>query len=531
VFLGPTDSNTPKIKFTTAGYTENADVYYAVVSKDDAEDMQGEGKTPDYSAYTYLDTVGVDTWERAVNGSLASEQYIYLIVYKDGEVSEPEIINTAVGGEHVEHIWGGEPYMSFYVKSGGNNNSDNPGTEKNKPLATVGEALNRLAAAYAPDDLWPGKGTDDVHPGAIIILGTVNVAEQITINGDTHPPIVLCDDPQTPGTLNATAAIGTSKNLLQLENGARVTLAGTLTLKGLKSSSADTPATKIRGVSVNSSTFTMNGGKISGYYIDANASMGFGGGVSVDGNSKFTMNNGTISDCNAGRSGGVSVTDSSTFIMNNGTISDCKATINGGVYVAGSSTFTMNNGEISKNFSTSLGGGVTLASSTFIMNGGTISDNSIHSGGGGGVYVSGGSMFTMNGGEISKNKGKEGAGVFVISGGTFTMTKGEIWGNIAAGGNINSPDGWGGGVYINRNPNNLNSSFTKTGGTIYGYDGDPNNSKNNKAVNWSNEIEEEGGHAVYIDIDDDSPLLKNTIVGENDNLYFNVPNTPDFGWD
>jgi hypothetical protein len=144
--------------------------------------------------------------------------------------------------------------MNFYVASDGND-EENSGT-KEEPLATVQKAPAKLAAAYAGDVSWPGKETEEVSPGAIIILGTVNVEEQITINNfhDVYPPIVLRDDPDTlGGTLQATDK--SSGSLLLLVTGARVTLAGNLILRGTD---------RIQGVKVAKSTFTMNGGEIWG---------------------------------------------------------------------------------------------------------------------------------------------------------------------------------------------------------------------------------------------------------------------------
>jgi hypothetical protein len=597
-FLGPSDPtkpNKPDITFTTDGYDdeEEAEVYYAVVLKAGGEEDQ---QTPGYSDYIPLNPPVRPGEDHKKQISLDPTQVgkdcdIYVIIYKDGEVSEPEIINTEEGGVVTEPIWGEEPYMRFYVASpASNGNDNNPGT-RGKPLATVGEALNRLATAYAPDTAsWQGKGTDDVHPGAIIILDTVNVAQMITIDNkfDAYPPIVLCDDPETPGgTLKATTTIEDTKSLLRLDNGARVTLTGNLILKGLKRLPRDTPATKIRGVLVTGSTFTMNGGTISGYhitgygggvYVDSgtftmyggtiseNYSTDGGGGIYVDGGSTFIMNNGTISEnfdsaLHFGKGGGgVYVDNGSTFTMENGEISKNSSMNNGGgVYVDGGSTFTMNNGTISENSSDDAGGFgggvyVTTNGTLFTMNGGTISD--CHSGCGGGVAVTTNGMFTMNGGtifdcysdfgtgggvavgingtftmnggEISKNKSYGGGGGGVaVSSSTFTMKNGEIWGNTIAG----VVAGGGGGVYL------VYARFSKTGGIIYGFDeDDPNNRKNNKIIDSHSgtdiilsELGAVGGHAVYLDAYRQQHYKENT-VGKDDILYWDYPGEPDFGW-
>ena len=147
------------------------------------------------------------------------------------------------------------------------------------------------------------------------------------------------------------------------------------------------------GVYVDSGTFTMSGGTISGCSTDGD---GDGGGVYVNGG-EFTMSGGTISGCSTygyGNGGGVYV--HGTFTMTGGTISDCSA-------VLGS------------------GGGV-FVNSTFTMSGGTISSCSAKYDGGG-VYVSGDSTFTMSGGEIRSCSASSGGGVSVDS---FIDDEGDV---------------------------------------------------------------------------------------------------------
>jgi formylglycine-generating enzyme required for sulfatase activity len=110
VFVGPSDSETPDIKFTTAGYSGNAEVYYAVV---------GGGVTkPGYSAYTgSLGVLGTGEHTEEVTLTTANGDYdIYVIAYKDGKVSAPVVINTASAGEDVDWEWGKEAFV--YVEGG-----------------------------------------------------------------------------------------------------------------------------------------------------------------------------------------------------------------------------------------------------------------------------------------------------------------------------------------------------------------------------------------------------------------------------
>ena len=194
------------------------------------------------------------------------------------------------------------------------------------------------------------------------------------------------------------------------------------------------------------STFTMNGGTISG-----NTANGAGGGVSMWGEGAFTMNGGTISGNSATAVGGVFMY-SGTFTMTGGTISGNTA-INGdggGVFVYG--TFIMNGGTISGNEATKYGGGVYVSDGTFTMTNGTISDNKAGSLGGG-VYGTHGT-FNMSDGTISGNTATNGGGVYFDANNTFEISGGTISGNTA---NNN-----GGGVYFE------GDTFEMSGSTISG---------------------------------------------------------------
>jgi hypothetical protein len=110
---------------------------------------------------------------------------------------------------------------------------------------------------------------------------------------------------------------------------------------------------------------------------------------------------------------------------------------------------------------------------------------------GGGVYVADSGTFTMEGGEISGNTASAsgsysyGGGVYVADSGTFTMEGGEISGNFASGSGSYS---YGGGVYAS------GGTFTKIGGTIYGYTEDDPLSN---TVKQGDAVQTGRGHAVY----------------------------------
>jgi hypothetical protein len=303
-FVGPSSSEMPKIKFSTEGYTEKAEAYYAVVSG------EGTSSAPGYSAYSqslgsfftgkeHEGTIDL----RAANRDLAAANGnydVYVILFKDGKVSLPIKINTKKGGEEVDWIWDtGDPYKSFYVASyGKDDETTNDGT-KEAPFATVQKALAAIATEYE-DPNWPGKGTKAEKAGGIIIVDTVVVSRDILINrkqkidlegGGTkeiviYPPLILSDDPKTPGgKLKAISAMWRNTTyglgLIHLGGGGSLFLEGHLVLEG---ENLDKP---ISGVMVFQSNFFMNGGRISGFTSH---------GVHVYGNmGGFTMNGGVIS--------------------------------------------------------------------------------------------------------------------------------------------------------------------------------------------------------------------------------------------
>jgi len=193
----------------------------------------------------------------------------------------------------------------------------------------------------------------------------------------------------------------------------------------------------------------------------------------------------------------------------------------GGVYVA-YGNFEMNGGTISDNSTTYWwGGGVQVGEGTFEMNGGTISGNTASYGGGVQVYRSNnkGGTFIMRGGTISGNTAYMcGGGVYVNGdvygsyGGTFLMIDGIITGNTA--------NKMAGGVFIHNNQNNVPTAFTKTGGTITGYNSDQ---VNGNVVKDDDGVLARVGHAVCVSGDDIVLRRKETTAGAD--VKFSVAKT------
>jgi hypothetical protein len=183
----------------------------------------------------------------------------------------------------------------------------------------------------------------------------------------------------------------------------------------------------------------------------------------------------------------------------------------GGVSLQGG-TLVMNSGEISGNTAKAFspgsaggagytsGGGIYAIGGSVSIHGGTISGNTAEATGGaagGGVYASG--PLTFSGGEISDNTVQAtgsaiGGGVVPSTGGDeFTMEGGEISGNTVL--STAAPNkAFGGGVYLN-GVFPAKYRMVKTGGLIRGGGA---GAENNKAVNASQELQTDHGHAVYV---------------------------------
>jgi len=201
-------------------------------------------------------------------------------------------------------------------------------------------------------------------------------------------------------------------------------------------------------------------------------------------------------------SGGKLVMNPGSAIKNNANTS--LGNDGGGVYINGG-TFEMNDGTISGNSAALSSGGVHIQQGTFIMNNGIISDN-IAGDNGGGVLVLSDGTFIMYGGTISRNTARNstGGGVSVL-GGTFEMNDGTISGNTVIGS--------GGGVFVE------NGIFSKTCGTIYGYNSN-DTVNSNTAKNSSGTVQGGRGHAVYA-LRGSIVKRRETTIGTGVNLTFN----------
>ena len=186
-------------------------------------------------------------------------------------------------------------------------------------------------------------------------------------------------------------------------------------------------------------TVRMLGGKIEDCEVYGN------GVIFVNDNSKFIMEGGTISECEAPiNNGGGLYADNSTITISNGAISGCKGGCGGGLYAKNSSTITISGGAIS-GCTVGAGGGLFVDRSTVRISGGIISGCiTSDTGNGGGLYANN-STIKITGGRIENNKAAHGGGVALIGKTTFEkpITNWTVIGNEAY-----ATGGVGGGIKL-----------------------------------------------------------------------------------
>ena len=314
-------------------------------------------------------------------------------------------------------------------------------------VAREGTVLNLGAKGYDKKLTIEGDGDAKIQAAFVTVSegATANMYENVTLQN-------------RKSTGNACIVIMGSKSVFNMRGG--------VTENCSRAAIADSGA-----------TFHMFDGEIKDCKVNGD------GVILVNGESKFIMDGGTISGCEADAGGGL-YADNSTVTINNGTISECTAAIKegGGLYATNGSTININSGTISK--CTALadnGGGLYADNSTVTISGGTISG--CKGVWGGGLYAENSSTIEISGGTISGCTVGAGGGLFVdsstvrISGGIISKC-------------ITSDTGNGGGLYA------YNSTLNITGGTI----------KDNKAAHG-------GGVALIGKTTFEKPITNWTVIG------------------
>ena len=269
-----------------------------------------------------------------------------------------------------------------------------------------------------------------------------------------------------------------------------------LTLKDVVIDGAEYSVAAENAAETDSIIKAASGGTIelkSGAILENNKAAQFGSGILLGNGSTFTMNGGEISGNTANGGGGVAIIGS-TMVMNGGKISNnstYKTTGQGsygaGVYVADyanasggdilfkpkPASFEMNGGKITGNKALDYGGGIL----TFPQQGekitininknGEISENQVTKGSGGAIAAFFGvTELNVNGGTLTKNSAKNyGGGVFLYDATNVTISGGTISENKAS---------QGGGVYLwptsaaNQTGGSIENNVANAGGGVYG---------------------------------------------------------------
>ena len=285
-------------------------------------------------------------------------------------------------------------------------------------------------------------------------------------------------------SVDATHAAETD-SIIKAANGGTIVLKSGAILENNKAAQFGSGILAINGVKI-----TMEDGAV--IRNNTNRNYELGGGILLGNGSTFTMNGGEISGNTANGGGGVAIIGS-TMVMNGGKISNnstYKTTGQGsygaGVYVADyanasggdilfkpkPASFEMNGGKITGNTALDYGGGVLTFPQqskkiTININNGEISGNKVTNGSGGAVAAFFGvTELNITGGTLTKNSAKNyGGGVFLYQATNVTISGGTISENKALRG--------GGGVClregsaVKQTGGSIENNVAKVGGGIY----------------------------------------------------------------
>ena len=302
---------------------------------------------------------------------------------------------------------------------------------------TVNHTLKRNTTIKSKDEdrkisiEGSNAGITVAREGTVLNLGAKGYDKKLTIEGDGDAKIQAAFVTVSEGATANMYENVTLQNRKSMGN-ACIVIMGSKSVFNMRGGVTENCSRA--AIADSGATFHMFDGEIKDCKVNGD------GVILVNGESKFIMDGGTISGCEADAGGGL-YADNSTVTINNGTISECTAAIKegGGLYATNGSTININSGTISKcTAQADNGGGLYADNSTVTISGGTISGCT--AGAGGGLYVVG-STLNIKGGTISEcfvsDTGK-GGGLFADQS-TLTISGGTIKGNKAA---------YGGGVAL-----------------------------------------------------------------------------------
>ena len=382
-------------------------------------------------------------------------------------------------------------------------NDANDGLTKDTAVRTL-EKANELANANGTRDIFLASvyqvtGTENWDLGGKTIhrykLGGYMIELKDASASLTLKDVVIDGAEYSVAAENAAE----TDSIIKAASGGTIELKSGAILENNKAAQFGSGILAINGVEI-----TMENGAV--IRNNTNRNYELGGGIMIGNGSTFTMNGGEISGNTANGGGGVAIIGS-TMVMNGGTISNNstyktsgQGSYGAGVYVADyanasggdilftptPASFEMNGGKITGNTALDYGGGVLTFPQqnqkiTININNGEISGNKVTNGSGGAVaaffgvtelnikggtltgnsaYQFGGGVFlyqatnvTISGGTISENKASAGGGVCLYTDSAVTQTGGSIENNVA-----NVGGGVCGGIY--------SGIYTMTGGAI-----------------------------------------------------------------
>lgn len=356
-------------------------------------------------------------------------------------------------------------------------NDANDGLTKDTAVRTL-EKANELANANGTRDIFLASvyqvtGTENWDLGGKTIhrykLGGYMIELKDASASLTLKDVVIDGAEYSVAAENAAE----TDSIIKAASGGTIELKSGAILENNKAAQFGSGILAINGVEI-----TMEDGAV--IRNNTNRNYELGGGILLGNGSTFTMNGGEISGNTANGGGGVAIIGS-TMVMNGGTISNNstyktsgQGSYGAGVYVADyanasggnilfkpkPASFEMNGGKITGNTALDYGGGIL----TFPQQGekitininknGEISENQVTKGSGGAIAAFFGvTELNVNGGTLTKNSAKNyGGGVFLYQATNATISKGMISENKAYK---------GGGVCLY-----YNSAAKQTGGSI-----------------------------------------------------------------
>ena len=272
--------------------------------------------------------------------------------------------------------------------------------------------------------------------GTVLNLGAKGYDKKLTIEGDGDAKIQAAFVTVSEGATANMYENVTLQNRKSTGN-ACIVIMGSKSVFNMRGGVTENCSRAV--IADSGATFHMFDGEIKDCKVYGN------GVILVYDNSKFIMEGGTISECEAPiNNGGGLYADNSTINISGGTISGCKGVWGGGLYAENSSTIEISDGTIS-GCTVVAGGGLFVDRSTVRISGGIISGCiTSDTGNGGGLYANH-STLKITGGRIENNKAAHGGGVALIGKTTFEkpITNWTVIGNEAY-----ATGGVGGGIKL-----------------------------------------------------------------------------------